>query len=222
MSNTFWLKDPTILMKKKYIMNIWPKKNNSVSANLNAMTRLVLYLTLFCFIITKNKGCFLLGILCTLIVIGIHYYKKKVVKEQFSIEKIKDKIINPNHTIPKTKNPLMNVLTNEISENPTRKEALLAYEPMVEKEINNKTKDFITESFSDDKKEKNEIHDKLFNDLGDSMTFDRSMRNFYTTSITTVPNNQESFAKYLYGDMISCKEGHETACARNNPRYTNY
>ena len=56
-----------------------------------------------------------------------------------------------------------------------------------------KTKDFITKSFSSDIKERNEVKDKLFNDLGDSMTFDKSMRNFYTTPITTIPNEQKTF-----------------------------
>ena len=221
MNNMFWLNDPSILMNKKHITNIWPKKENSLYQNLNAMTRLVILLTVVSYVLTKNKTCFLLGVLCILAVIGIYYYKKDVVKESF-IKQIKDEFINKNHTTPKDKNPMMNILTNEISENPTRKEALLAYKPVVEKDINEKTKDFITKSFSSDIKERNEVKDKLFNDLGDSMTFDKSMRNFYTTPITTIPNEQKTFAEFLYGDMISCKEGHETACVRNNPRYTNY
>lgn len=221
MSNTFWLNDPTILMNKKHISNIWPQKLNTLYENLNAMTRLVILLTITCYIVTHSKSCFLLGGLCTLVIIGIYYYKKDNVKESF-VKHIKDEIINKNHTTPDEKNPMMNILTNEVSENPTRKDALMSYKPMVEKDINEKTKDFITKSFSNDIKERNEVKDKLFNDLGDSMTFDKSMRNFYTTPITTVPNEQKSFAKFLYGDMISCKEGHETACARNNPRYTNY
>ena len=46
MSNTFWLNDPTILMNKKHISNIWPQKLNTLYENLNAMTRLVILLTI--------------------------------------------------------------------------------------------------------------------------------------------------------------------------------
>ena len=76
MNNMFWLNDPSILMNKKHITNIWPKKENSLYQNLNAMTRLVILLTVVSYVLTKNKTCFLLGVLCILAVIGIYYYKK--------------------------------------------------------------------------------------------------------------------------------------------------
>ena len=44
---------------------------------------------------------------------------------------------------------------------------------------------------------------------------------FYTTPNTTIPNDQNAFANYCYGDMISCKEGNPTACERNNARWIN-
>ena len=50
------------------------------------------------------------------------------------------------------------------------------------------------------------------------MDLEYSMRNFYTTASTTIPNDQEGFSKFLYGDMISAKEGNPSALARQNPR----
>ena len=44
------------------------------------------------------------------------------------------------------------------------------------------------------------------------------MRQFYTNPSTTVPNNQEEFATFCYGDMISAKEGNKMALARQSPR----
>ena len=47
-----------------------------------------------------------------------------------------------------------------------------------------------------------------------------NMRNFYTTANTKVePGDQKAFAEYLYGDMISCKDGDTTACERNTQSY---
>ena len=61
---------------------------------------------------------------------------------------------------------------------------------------------------------------RLFLDLGDSISFEQSMRNFYSTPNTKVCNDQTAFAKYLYGEMPSCKEGNEFQCMKDNYRYT--
>ena len=107
----------------------------------------------------------------------------------------------------------MNVLPTEIQDNPERNQAAPAYNKAVEKEINEKTKEFITNNFDD----KTNIDERLFKDLGDNVMFDNSMRAWYSTANTTVPNDQKSFAEYCYGDMVSCKEGNEFACTRNAP-----
>jgi hypothetical protein len=44
------------------------------------------------------------------------------------------------------------------------------------------------------------------------------MHNFYTTASTTIPNDQEGFSAFLYGDMPSGKEGDEAALAKRNVR----
>jgi len=66
-----------------------------------------------------------------------------------------------------------------------------------------------------------DIESKLFKDLGDNFDFDQSMRPFYATANTKVPNDQTAFAQFCYGDMTSCKEGNEFACVKNNARYIN-
>ena len=57
---------------------------------------------------------------------------------------------------------------------------------------------------------------KLFNDLGDKFQFEQSMRQFYSTANTRVPNNQKDFAQFCYGNMASCKEGDEFMCEKNS------
>jgi hypothetical protein len=69
--------------------------------------------------------------------------------------------------------------------------------------------------------EQPDIADKLFRDLGEQLVFEQSLRPFYSTASTTIPNDQSSFAEFCYGSMISCKEGNSFACARNLSRYTN-
>ena len=62
------------------------------------------------------------------------------------------------------------------------------------------------------------MNPRLFLDLGDNITFDRSMRNFYAMPNSQVPNNQTKFAEFCYGNMPSCKEGNEFQCSKKNSR----
>ena len=99
----------------------------------------------------------------------------------------------------------MNVLLTDIVDNPKRPPAAPAYEPPIEKAINNSTMD-----------------PRLFLDLGDNFQFDRSMRNFYAMPNTKVCSDQKAFGEFCYGNMPSCKEGNEFQCGKNNARHRLY
>ena len=228
----FWLNEPTILFNKKHITEIWPNPNMSNMEKLNAISRFVIIASLLGYLITLNMGIIFVGII-TLAVIAILYHvqSNKIIADEKAKElppKIKESFTNAilynevkdDYTNPKENNPMMNVLLPEISYNPTRNEAAPAFNAEVEKNINNSTKDYVVDTtFSDEStKQKEYIKRKLFSDLGDSYTFDYSMRNFYTNPNTTIPNDQEGFANFCFGDMISAKEGNEFALGRNQPR----
>ena len=228
----FWLNEPTILFDKKQITEIWPNPNMSNMEKLNAISRFVIIASLLGYLITLNMGIIFVGII-TLAVIAILYHvqSNKIIADEKAKElppKIKESFTNAilynevkdDYTSPKENNPMMNVLLPEISYNPTRNEAAPAFNSEVEKNINNSTKDYVVDSsFSDEStKQKEYIKRKLFSDLGDSYTFDDSMRNFYTNPNTTIPNDQEGFANFCFGDMISAKEGNEFALGRWQPR----
>lgn len=228
----FWLNEPTILFNKKHITEIWPNPNMSNMEKLNAISRFVIIASLLGYLITLNMGIIFVGII-TLAVIAILYHvqSNKIIADEKVKElppKIKESFTNAilynevkdDYTNPKENNPMMNVLLPEISYNPTRNEAAPAFNAEVEKNINNSTKDYVVDTtFSDEStKQKEYIKRKLFSDLGDSYTFDYSMRNFYTNPNTTIPNDQEGFANFCFGDMISAKEGNEFALGRWQPR----
>ena len=228
----FWLNEPTILFDKKQIMEIWPNPNMSNMEKLNAISRFVIIASLLGYLITLNMGIIFVGII-TLAVIAILYHvqSNKIIADEKAKElppKIKESFTNAilynevkdDYTNPKENNPMMNVLLPEISYNPTRNEAAPAFNAEVEKNINNSTKDYVVDTtFSDEStKQKEYIKRKLFSDLGDSYTFDDSMRNFYTNPNTTIPNDQGGFANFCFGDMISAKEGNEFALGRWQPR----
>ena len=146
----------------------------------------------------------------------LQYDLKYTIKESF-VNPSGSKFLKKNYKPSNPTNPLSNVNLPEIQFNPNRKAAAPAFNPDVEKQINENTKEMVQKvSFPEDPT----INDKLFKDLGDDFIFDRSMRNFYSTANTkVVPGDQKAFAEYLYGDMTSCKDGDPLACERNSQRY---
>lgn len=231
MTTPFWLSNPTILFKQDNITQLWPLQHMSSEEKLNSITRLVIILTLLGYLITKTTKIIITGAV-TLAAIVILYKIQRVntlnkitSKEAFMNMNMKMKtnpdiynLLKDNYTQPTETNPAMNVLLTDIDDNPDRNAAAPAYNPAVETEMNNKTKEFVVNNFNDPS-----IDDRLFKDLGDNYEFDQSMRTWYATPNTRVMNDQKSFAEYCYGDMISCKEGNDFACTRNAPpRWTNY
>ena len=58
--------------------------------------------------------------------------------------------------------------------------------------------------------------------LGDEIAFDRSMLQYTATANTQIPNDRDAFQKYLYGNMISGKEGNPFALVRHSSGAYNY
>ena len=251
-STPFWINDPLVLFKREEIMDIWPAPLMSIEQKLNAISRIVILLSILGFLITKNVNILFKGAITLAIFVMMYklqyqeQYDEKNGgngnkssngknsnnnndnsnnndngndrKEGFVNSKMYN-VLKPNlMTTPTVANPMMNVLLPEIAYNPERKQAALAYNPKVEKEINHSTEvatvlDFEPKTLTEAEK----LRKKLFADLGDKYEFDDSMRSFYTNPNTTIPNDQKGFAEFCYGSMISCKEGNEFACQRFNP-----
>ena len=219
---TFWTKDPTILFKREYITQLYPVSTMSPEEKLNAVTRLVILLTILGYLITQTTKIVVTG-LVTLAVLVLLYNINK--NKSNSNSKVVEKFENMNcynvfknsYTNPTPVNPAMNVLLTEINDNPTRLQAAPAYNKKVGKEIDKTTQKMVEKNFGD-----KHIDERLFKDLADAFDFDNSMRTFYSTANTKIPNDQDAFAEFCYGDMISCKEGNGFACVKDNYRYTNY
>ncbi len=181
---------------------------------------------------TQTYNIVITGLVTLAVIILLYYINRNKVgketnlsKKQKLIEKFENlntnltckNILKKNYTNPTQLNPAMNVLLTEINDNPNRSSAAPAYNKQVGEDIDIKTQKFIENNFNDP-----DIKDKLFKDLADAYDFDNSMRTFYSTANTKIPNDQDAFAEFCYGDMISCKEGNGFACIKDNYRYTNY
>ncbi len=204
----FWLENPNILLNKNYLTEIWPNNDFDLARKLNAITRIIVIMAILGYFLTKSIYIPVSAIV-SLVVLVIIYKSKKETKAQTkegflsnSVQKNElNKILEKEFTMPTKKNPVMNVLMNEYKENPKRKPAAPSYNNEVRAEINDNVK-------SEDK--------RLFKNLGDNLSFESSMRNFYAMPNTQIPNNQKEFAEFCYGNMPSCKEGDALQCSKNN------
>jgi hypothetical protein len=238
MTSMFWINEPSILLNKDYILQVWPSSKMSYEEKLNAISRLVIILTVLGFVLTMNKSILLIGVVTLVAIFAMYKMRKQKVtkdmldgsKEGFSgidVKNQQETIINPDtlksylksEFMPvNKKNPLGNVLLTEIMDNPTRKPAPPSFNTEVYEDINVSTKKMV-QRLNPGIKNTNK---QLYGDLGEQFEFDQSQWSFYSTPNTKIPNDQGAFADYLYGDMPSCRDGNAFACVQDNIRYNLY
>lgn len=219
MTTKFWLEDPSVLFNQSQIMQLWPRADMSPNQKLNAVTRTVILLTIIGYAFSRRYQILVSGLAALLITLLVfkNTTNSDNMKEGLAIldvSQVKPELPAPQFTEPTQNNPMMNVLLPQIQDEPKRESAAPSFNPQVEEVINDKTQDFVVEQFNSDPK----IKELLFSDLSDKMVFDQSMRNFYSTASTTIPNDQGAFAQFCYGEAISCKENNALACERNSFR----
>jgi len=214
MTNQFWLSDPTILLDKQHILELWPNRNMDRNDKLNAISRLIILLTILGFLYTREFKMLITGLITLVVIVLVNKIQAKPIKKVVTAEGFTDgnlyELVKDNFSEPVKNNPLMNVMLTDIHDNPQKKPAAPTYNPVVTENINNATKKMVSDNFDDPS-----IEDRLFKDLGDNFSFDQSMRTWYATPNTQVPNDQKKFAEFCYGGMTSCKEGNDIACSRN-------
>ena len=112
-----WMTNPYILMDKDHIQELWPTKEMSYTNKFNAITRLVILLSVLGFLVLKSLKFLLAGVLT--ITVMVFLFKRQRIQEPFTM-----------------KNPLMNVLLPELNGDPKRKQAAESFDPSTEKNIN--------------------------------------------------------------------------------------
>ena len=243
MTIQFWSNDPTILFNKDYIFELWPITSMCYEQKLNAISRLIILLTILGYILTMSKRVLAVGSI-TLLVIFILYNmrKEKLTKdmlENFDVQgnevtgmfdnKPKsfvnpvtlDAVLRTEFKEGNKKNPFSNVLLTQINDDPNRKAAPPSFNVDVDDDITKNVKRAV-QMMNPGIKNTNK---QLFGDLWQQFELDQSNRIFYSTPNTRVANDQGAYGQYLYGWMPSGKESTpEGAFARlqDNYRYTLY
>ncbi len=243
MSTQFWINDPTILLNKDYIFELWPSSDMYYEQKLNSITRLVILISILGYILTMSIKIILVGII-TLVIIFILFKIKKqkltneMLNEAFTVKGnevtgLFDKSLlttNPVtlESVLKTefkhgtkRNPFSNVLLTEIMDDPERKAAPPSFNPDVDEDITKDVKravQLMNPGIKNTSKQ-------LYGDLYENFNLDQSNRVFFSTANTRVNSDQSSFARFLYGNMPSAKESTPEGNLqreKDNYRYTLY
>jgi hypothetical protein len=238
MSTPFWVNQPTILLNKKYITDVFPLKSMTLEEKFNSITKFILILTILGFIFSQNFQLVFIGILTVAIVTAIYYRRKKLYIEEHSNStenfsnnrkgkregeismKLKELLEDGYYPINK-KNPFGNVLLTEINSNPNRPSAAPAFNPEVYDKINNSVKkqtQMLNPTIDG-------TNSQIYGDLYENYNLDNSMMRFYSTANTRVANDQGAYAQWLYGNMPSAKEDNiegNIQRVKDNLRYNLY
>lgn len=245
MSVPFWSNDPYILFNKEQIFNLWPTQTMIYEEKLNAVTRLIILISVAGYILTASIRILLVGMVTLVVIFTLfrfrqHKLTNALANEAFTVEGDKAHGLhdaNPNtskvdpvslKSILKSefkegnrKNPFSNVLLTQINDEPNRLAAPPAFNPNVEENITNEVKkavQFLNPDIDNTNKQ-------LFGSLWENFRLDNSNRVFFSTPNTRVANDQGAYAKFLYGNMPSGK-GSSTEDniqrEKDNYRYTLY
>lgn len=157
----------------------------------------IIFISIISSLIFKNISFLLFGIIliCFLFYIYLFYYDMKIkTKETLDIEN-RDYIDNKLCVKPTKDNPFMNPNILEKSN--------LKYKScnIQNSKIKNNMNDYFKLSVF---KDVLDIYDRKF-----------SERQFYTVPATSIPNDQDSFSKWLYSRDKTCKENNGERCYYN-------
>ena len=232
----FWSDDPNILLNNSYIFELFPSEKMAYEQKMNAVSRLVILLTVAGFLFSQNLRILVICAITLIAIFLLYNYQqqkkekmqtKKVIQPSIPVENFDNPALdvlqkngmNPTTEVfdtPSDLNPFSNVLMTDYDFNPTKRPAPPSYNADTGNTILDNAKQLVKNANPDQP----DIADKLFKDLGDQLIFEQSMRPFFSNPGTTIPNDQTGFAEFCYGSMISCKEGNMFACARNLSRHS--
>jgi hypothetical protein len=225
MTTNFWAIDPTILFHKDYVFDLWPLPAMNYAQKMNAISRLIILLSILGFLLTGSINIIIIGML-TLFVIYSLYQRKSI--QNSTADRINKDLLNEGFTnntmvtggsyvnptsletilknefeMSNKKNPFSNVLLTEINDTPNRKAAPPSFNVEVDEDITTNVKravQMINPSIKNTSKQ-------LYGDVYQQFDLDQSNRQFYSTANTRVePGDQAALGKFLYGDMPSSKE----------------
>lgn len=175
-----WYKDPRGFLTPDNVLRFFPIHGMSLNEQLNSIVRFALYFTILVILVARKFT----AIYFLFFVMALTAFVSSSVTERLT----SDVSQSIGAVVPTVDNPFMNILWSDYKDNPTRDPADDVLKPSI--------KTAMDQTFSSD----------LYRDANDIFNKQASDRQFYTTPITTIPNDQQGFAEWLYYTKPTCKE----------------
>ena len=202
-----WTEKISILYEKKYLFEIIPNKQFDFNRKLNSLLRLSIYYAVIVYLFDRKKS----NMFYIPFVVGIAtYILSRRFKETF-LNITNEQLMNDVQTgtdliknlegsckTPSKDNPFMNPDISDYNTSNVIEPACTSY--------NNKGLQNYSEKI---------FNNSLFRDVNDLFGKGNSQRQFYTVPGNSIPNDQDTFAKWLYATPKTCKEGNDLQCAAN-------
>eukprot|EP00873_Tetraselmis_striata_P043869 jgi/Tetstr1/464133/TSEL_008938.t1 len=187
MSETIWYEDPRGFVTAGNLLRIVPTTRQTYAEQLNAVFRLSIIYGVVVALLRRSFDMLLVpigvGAVTFLLYRSFRHSGRGAITEPWKAEGC---------VRPTKQNPFMNVLG---SEDRTRSPACDPLDPAVKDTVQNK------------------FEESMFYDVDDVWARNNAGRNFYTMPSTTVPNDQTSFAEWLYSGVRA--GGKQTRPPRN-------
>jgi len=197
MPEKIWYEDLINLFNAQNFYHILPLKDMSLEEKLNAILRFFLYLSIVLSLLQANAKYLFIGLFAGILSIVIYQFEQRdrTVAENFLKDRDLDIVDNQLCSRTTVENPFMNPNIADIKYNPNRPAACDL----------EKVKKRVDSNFKQ----------RVFKDVNDIWGKWYGAREFYTVPSTTIPNDQEGYAKWLYGSPATCKEGNGIECHQN-------
>jgi len=187
------------------MITLFPSYDMSFKGKIMIFANLILFISFIASLIFRDISFIIFALIILIILYYVYYYYKNKKKE--SIEKLNIQNIDINNNYnnddffcikPSKNNPFMN--PNIIDDN---------------NDFNNNFKACNIDDCSIKNEMNNYFKQPVYKDVNDIFENNFSQRQFYTVPATTIPNDQESFAFWLYNRKKTCKENNGEQCFNN-------
>jgi len=194
-----WVNNPTILLDKNTLFEIWPTQQMCYERKINAMSRLIIILTILGFILTRSMKIVVVGFI-TLIVIYLFYYQNwykynKKSKEAFGSNSDSDSSSGYNPMVS------VNTLETELEPNKT---SLLVNATSSNPQDETPLKEFVKDNYQRGTKT-NPLGNVLLTDIMDNPDKLSAPPSFNPSVSTDIRNNVKNMVQML-NPGIKCSD----------------
>lgn len=201
-NNKIWYEDILNVFNIDNAIKFIPMSNTTIEEQLNAVWLFSLYFCILVFLYNGKIQIFLIFVFVSIFTYIFYKYSNKnsnINENMYSNDVNSDNI---NIRKPTLDNPFMNanIVTKE---NPDHHN-----DNIFNNEVQNQIDDY--------------YYKKVVRDIGDVYDKSHSQRQFYTMPSTTIPNQQDDFANWLYGSAPSCKDNQRYCLRTEDPRFISY